>query len=36
MEHLIMHGKESRMSHEATMANIGLFGKEILPVIKDW
>ena len=31
-----MYGQESRMSHEATMANIGLFGKEILPVIKDW
>ena len=36
MEHLIMYGQESRMSHEATMANIGLFGKEVLPVIKDW
>ena len=36
MEHLIMYGQEFRMSHEATMANIGLFGKEVLPVIKDW
>jgi alkanesulfonate monooxygenase SsuD/methylene tetrahydromethanopterin reductase-like flavin-dependent oxidoreductase (luciferase family) len=36
MEHLIMYGQESKMSHEATMANIGLFGKEVLPVIRDW
>ena len=35
-EHLIMYGQESRVSHEATMANIGLFGKEVLPVIRDW
>ena len=35
-EHLIMYGPESRVSHEATMANIGLFGKEVLPVIRDW
>jgi hypothetical protein len=36
MGHLIFYGQESRMSHEATMSNIGLFGKEVLPVIKDW
>ena len=36
MEHLIMYGQESKMSHEATMANIGRFGKEVLPVIRDW
>ena len=36
MDHLIMYGQESRMSHEATMANIGFFGKEVLPVIRDW
>ena len=36
MDHLIMYGQESRMSHDATMSNIGLFGKEVLPVIKDW
>ena len=28
-------GQKSRMSHDATMANIGLFGKEVLPVIKE-
>jgi hypothetical protein len=36
MEHLIMYGQESKMDHEATMANIGLFGTEVLPVIRDW
>ena len=36
MGHLIMYGQESRMSHDTTMSNIGLFGKEVLPVIKDW
>ena len=36
VEHLIMYGQESRMSHEPTMDNIGLFGKEVLPVIRDW
>ena len=36
MEHLIMYGQESKMDHEATMSNISLFGKEVLPVIKDW
>ena len=30
MDHLIMYGQESKMS------NIGLFGKEVLPVINDW
>ena len=36
MEHLIFYGQESRMSHEATMSNIGLFGKEVLPEIQKW
>ena len=36
MDHLIMYGQESRMSHETPMANIGFFGKEALPVIRDW
>ena len=36
MEHLIMYGQESKMDHEATMSNIGLFGKEVLPIIRDW
>ena len=36
MDHLIMYGQESKMGHEATMSNIGLFGKEVLPVIRDW
>ena len=36
MEHLIMYGQESKMDHASTMSNICLFGKEILPVIKDW
>ncbi len=35
-DHLIVYGQESRMPHEVTMANIGPFGKEVLPVIKDW
>ena len=34
MEHLVSHGQEFKMSHEATMSNIGLFGKEALTVIK--
>ena len=36
MEHLIFYGQESRMSHDATMKNIGLFGKEVLPEIQKW
>ena len=36
MEHLIMYGQESKMSHQATMSNIALFAKEILPIIKTW
>ncbi|MCH8989055.1 MAG: LLM class flavin-dependent oxidoreductase [Chloroflexi bacterium] len=36
MEHLIMYGQESKMDHEATMSNIGMFGNEVLPVIRDW
>ena len=34
-EHLIMYGQESRMSHDATIANIGLFSQQVLLVIKD-
>ena len=33
MEDLIMYGQESRMSHDATIANIGLFGTDVLPVV---
>ena len=36
MEHLIFYGQESRMSHQATMANIKLFGEEVLPEIQKW
>ena len=36
MEHLIFYGQESKMSHQATMSNIGLFGKEVLPEIQKW
>ena len=36
MEHLIFYGQESRMSHKATMTNISLFGKEVLPIIQKW
>ena len=36
MEHLVFYGQESRMDHRATMKNIGLFGKEVLPVIQKW
>ena len=36
MEHLIFYGQESRMSHESTMSNIGLFGKEVMPEIHNW
>jgi alkanesulfonate monooxygenase SsuD/methylene tetrahydromethanopterin reductase-like flavin-dependent oxidoreductase (luciferase family) len=36
MEHLIFYGQESRMSHDAAMGNIGLFGKEVLPTIQKW
>ena len=36
MNHLIFYGQESRMSHEATMSNISLFGKEVLPEIQKW
>ena len=36
MEHLIFYGQESRMSHDATMSNIGPFGKEVLPTIQKW
>ena len=36
MDHLIFYGQESKMSHDATMKNIGLFGKEVLPEIQKW
>jgi alkanesulfonate monooxygenase SsuD/methylene tetrahydromethanopterin reductase-like flavin-dependent oxidoreductase (luciferase family) len=36
MGHLIFYGQESRMSHEASMRNIDLFGKEVMPVVRDW
>ena len=36
MGNLIFYGQESRMSHEATMRNIELFGKHVLPVIEKW
>ena len=36
MDHLIFYGQESKMSHAATMKNIGLFGKEVLPEIQKW
>ncbi|MCH8279676.1 MAG: hypothetical protein J4N84_09525 [Chloroflexi bacterium] len=32
-DHLIMHGQASRMSDNA---NMGLFGKEVLPVVREW
>ena len=31
-----MYGRESRMFHDAAMANIGTSGSEVLPVIRDW
>ena len=34
-EQLIMYGPQSRMSHDATMANIALFGREVLPVVRE-
>ena len=36
MGNLIFYGQESRMSHEATMKNIELFGKHVLPVVEKW
>ena len=36
VDDLIFYGQESRMSHQATMSNIGLFGKDVLPAIQDW
>ena len=35
-DHLIMYGQESRMSHDATLAKIALFAKEVLPVVREW
>jgi hypothetical protein len=34
--HLIFYGQESRMSHDATMRSIELFGKEVMPAIREW
>ena len=36
MGNLVFYGQESRMSHEATMRNIELFGREVMPVVKGW
>jgi hypothetical protein len=36
MGHFIFYGQESRMSHQATMCSIELFGKEVMPVIREW
>jgi alkanesulfonate monooxygenase SsuD/methylene tetrahydromethanopterin reductase-like flavin-dependent oxidoreductase (luciferase family) len=33
--HLIFYGQESRMSHAATMRSIDLFGREVMPAIKE-
>ena len=35
-EFLIMHGQASRMPHDANMADVCLFGKEVLPVVREW
>jgi alkanesulfonate monooxygenase SsuD/methylene tetrahydromethanopterin reductase-like flavin-dependent oxidoreductase (luciferase family) len=34
--HLVFYGQESRMSHDATMRSIELFGKEVMPAIREW
>ena len=36
MGHLIFYGQESRMGHEAAMRNIDMFGKEVMPVVREW
>jgi alkanesulfonate monooxygenase SsuD/methylene tetrahydromethanopterin reductase-like flavin-dependent oxidoreductase (luciferase family) len=36
MGHLVFYGQESRMSHDATMRSIELFGKEVMPAIREW
>jgi alkanesulfonate monooxygenase SsuD/methylene tetrahydromethanopterin reductase-like flavin-dependent oxidoreductase (luciferase family) len=36
MGHLIFYGQESRMLHEATMRSIELFGKEVMPAVREW
>src|SRR5215475_13041356 len=36
MGHLVFYGQESHMSHEATMRSIELFGKEVMPAIREW
>ena len=33
-EHLIIDGPQSRASHDAAMAKIALFGREVLPVVR--
>jgi hypothetical protein len=35
MGHLVFYGQESRMSHDATMRSIELFGKEVMPAIRE-
>ena len=36
MGHLVFYGQESRMSHDATMRSIELFGKEVMPAVREW
>jgi hypothetical protein len=36
MGYLVFYGQESRMSHKATMRSIELFGKEVMPAIREW
>jgi len=36
MGHLVFYGQESRMSHKATMRSIELFGKEVMPALREW
>jgi hypothetical protein len=36
MGYLVFYGQESRMSHKATMRSIELFGKEVIPAIREW
>jgi hypothetical protein len=36
MGHLVFDGQESRMSHQATKSSIELFGKEVMPAIREW
>ena len=36
VDQLGFDGQESHMFHDATMSNIGLFGKEVLPTVQKW